>query len=107
MVRVDAHQVGEVGLEPIPEIELRAVRMLLDEHGVAVARLREAVEFVLGARGFAGFEHQPHLGAFERRRAEIGPGAGDGEPEALAGRQDAVAQVEPQRLRLARLHAET
>ena len=66
VVRVDAQQVVEVGFEPVPKIEFCGVRMLLDKHRVTVANLREAVDFVLGARGLAGLEHQTQRRAIEK-----------------------------------------
>jgi hypothetical protein len=97
VVGVDAHQVGDVGLETVPKIQLGAVRVLLDEHGVAVLRLRETIELVLGARRLAGFEDEAELGAEKRELGKIGAGGCNGEVERFPRGQNAVAQVEPKR----------
>ena len=104
MVGIDTEQVLEVAFEAIPKVVLGAVRVLFDQHRVGVARLRETVELVLGAGRCTGLEHEPDFRTGERGCVEIAARAGDREVEAAPRRKEAVAQVEPKRMRLARLY---
>ncbi len=80
--------------------------MLLDEHRVIVLRLREAIELMLGARGFAGLEEEAELGAEEGEFIKVGVVGCNREPKTFSGGQDAIAQIQPQGLRFAGLNTE-
>ena len=70
--------------------------MLFHQHGVAVAGLGETVELVLSEGGGARLEDEAEFGAGEDRGVELRGGAGEGEPEGFARREEAVAEVEPE-----------
>ena len=61
---------------------------------------------MLGQRVLVGLEDEAHLRAFERRGGEVRALRGDGDVEALAVGQNAVARIEPERVRRAGLHGE-
>ncbi len=61
---------------------------------------------MLGQRVLVRLEDEAHLGAFERSGREVCALRGDGDVEALAVGQDAVARVEPERVRRAGLDGE-
>lgn len=69
-----------------------------------VASLREAINRLFGHRTLARREDEADLRAFERRCAEVGPGASNREVERRVGAQDPVARIEVDRARLAWPH---
>ncbi len=93
-------------IESIEEIEAARVDAFFNHVGVFVAHLRQAVGHVLRQRVFVRLEDEPQFRAFERRCVEVRTLRGNGDVEALAVGQDAVARVEPERVRRARLHRE-
>ena len=103
---IDPQQVGDVGIEAVEDVQLPRVHRLLHHVGVVVAHLRQAIAHVFRQSVLPRLEDQPQMHAFKRRRAKLRAGRGDGEVEALAVRQDAVARVEPERVRLAGLDRE-
>ena len=99
MIRIHAQEISHIGGETIVEIQPRIVCMFLDQHRVAVAGLREPIDFVL-FRGFgARLENQANARAFERCGPEIITSAGNGNVKRLPRRQDAIAGIEPKRSR--------
>ena len=100
IVGIDAQQIADVAEHA--RVERLALRggVLLDEEAPIVLHLVEPVGDMFGKRGGAVLEHQADLGAVERCRVEARVARRDAEIEAVV-RQDAVAQVEPQRARLA------
>ena len=99
VVRVHPQQVAEVGIYPRVQALALGGGVFLHQETPVVAHLVEAVGDMLPQRLAAVLEHQPHLGAVQRGGVEAGRGRGDGDPQAVGGK-DAVAQVQPQRARL-------
>ena len=65
VIGIHAQEIVDVGGETIVEIQPRIVRVFFDQHGVAVARLSEAIEFVFLCCFRSRFEDQADARAFE------------------------------------------
>ena len=70
VLRIDAQQIGDVGVEAVEDVELPRVDGLFDQVGVVVAHLGQAVGDVLGQRVVPGLEDEPQMRAFERLRGQ-------------------------------------
>src|ERR1051326_8224999 len=103
MIRIHAEQIVEIALEAHPHVQLRAIRMLLDEHRVRVLRLREPIELMLGTGGVVGFENDPNLGS---RKRETVVGGGDRQIEWFFLRKNSVPKIEPERFFIGCLQSE-
>ena len=103
VVRVHPQQVAEVGMQARIQALALGGGVFLDQETPVVAHLVEAVGDVLLQCLLAILEHQPHFGTIQRAGIEARRGRGNGQPQAVGG-EDAVAQVQPQRALLARLH---
>src|SRR5262249_25804410 len=97
ILRVDTQQVGEFAIESFVTGQSARDVVLFDEECEVVARLRKTIGDVFDGGGGARFELQAYGHAVELARVEIRASRGDGEIQAAARRQHAIARVEKNR----------
>ena len=102
--RVHAQQVGNVRIEAVVSVQPPAVDVLFGHVREVVAHLGQAVGNMFFCGILVRLEDQPHLRAFQNRCIELPAGRGNCDKKALVVGQNAVANIQPQGVRLARLH---